>query len=1018
MSPLRQESPRMALTRLGFVDTTSTLAALQRIGVELSSPLAPILGVAADPDLAARRLADLADAVAVSFAEIDGPTDLSGEEERLALGARKREEFLTSIAADEGTAMRLCAVLGGSEALGEHLLRHPSHWRELTDPSLGCTRAAAWYVRACLLMAVGADPGHDDPVASLPDHEAMNALRVEYRRLLLRLVSRDLAHQVGVDDVAAEISDLAAGTLEAALAIARARVPEGAHTCRLAVIAMGKCGGHELNYVSDVDVVFVAEPAEGQPDQIAMRAATQLASHLIRVCGDDTAEGTIWPVDANLRPEGKHGPLVRTLKSHVGYYESWARTWEFQALLKARPVAGDRALGQAYVEALKPMVWQASQREGFVPETQAMRRRVVEHIPAKERDRQLKLGPGGLRDVEFAVQLLQMVHGAGDDAIRQPTTLSALDALTRGGYISRDDGAALHVAYAFLRSVEHRLQLVKLRRTALLPTTEEELRRLARSLGMRRKPVQQLTEALHDQRMVVRRLHEKLFYRPLLDSLATAGHDAALLTSEVATDRLAALGFADPAAAMRHLDAMTSGLSRSAKMRRALLPAMLAWFADTPDPDAGLLGFRSLSEELGRTPWYLRMLRDEGEVAQRLAQVLGSSRYAAALLQREPEGIRLLSGEGLDLLGRETLQIEMLATAGRSSTPAAATTAIRAIRRRDLVRVACADVCGLVDVVEVAEGLTDLTHATLEAALAAATRSVAEQRREALPTRMALISMGRLGGHEISYGSDADVMFVHDPLPGADPTAASRAARAVANEMRQMLGQAGPDPALELDAALRPEGNQGPLVRTIDSYAAYYGRWSAVWEAQALLRAEAAVGDEDLCRRFTELIDPLRWPSSGLSAAEATEVRRIKARVDTERLPRGADPKMHLKLGRGALTDIEWTVQLLQMQHAHEVPGLRTTRTLDALRAARDAGLVGDQQAACLEESWLWCSRARNAVVLVRGSADDQVPREVRDLAAVSEVLGYEPGESESMLNDLRRVLRQARSAVEEIFWP
>ncbi|QWC86768.1 bifunctional [glutamine synthetase] adenylyltransferase/[glutamine synthetase]-adenylyl-L-tyrosine phosphorylase [Nocardioidaceae bacterium] len=1008
----------MALTRLGFTDTEATLTAMERIGVEVSSPLAPILGLAADPDLAARRLADLADAVAASYAEIDGPGDTSTEAEREELAARCRAEFLDAVAGDEGTAMRLSAVLGASDALGEHLLRHPSHWRELTDPTLGRTRAARWYLRACLLLAVGADPDHESAIATLPDAEAVDALRVEYRRLLLRLVARDLAHQVALDDVAAEISDLATGTLEAALAVARARVAEGAHTCRLAVIAMGKCGGHELNYVSDVDVVFVAEPVEGQPEQVAMRAATQLASHLIRICGDHTAEGTIWPVDANLRPEGKHGPLVRTLGSYVGYYEKWARTWEFQALLKARPVAGDAALGQAYVDTLRPLVWKASRRENFVRETQAMRRRVLEHIPAKERDRQLKLGSGGLRDVEFAVQLLQMVHGAGDEDIREPTTLSALDALTKGGYVGREDGAALHDAYAFLRSVEHRLQLVKLRRTALIPTDTDELRRLARSLGMRREPVEQLTEALREQRVVVRRLHEKLFYRPLLDSLATAGHDAALLSSNVATDRLAALGFADPAAAMRHLDAMTTGFSRSARMRRALLPAMLAWFADTPDADAGLLGFRWLSEELGGSPWYLRMLRDEGEVAQRLALVLGSSRYAGSLLRREPEGVRLLSGQGLELLGRETLQIEMLATVGRAGDAAAASSAVRAIRRRDLVRVACADLCGLVDVVEVAEGLTDLTHATLEATLAAATRAVEAERGEELPTRMALVSMGRLGGHEIAYGSDADVMFVHDPLPGADPTKASRAATAVANEMRRMLAQAGPDPSLELDAALRPEGNQGPLVRTLDSYAAYYGRWSAVWEAQALLRAEAAVGDADLCRRFTELVDPLRWPAAGLSPAEATEVRRIKARVDNERMPRGADPKMHLKLGRGALTDIEWTVQLLQMQHAHDVPGLRTTRTLPALRAAREAELVTPEQARCLEESWLWCSRARNAVVLVRGTPDDQVPREVRDLSAVSEVLGYEPGESEDMLNDLRRALRQARGAVEEIFRP
>ena len=243
-------------------------------------------------------------------------------------------------------------------------------------------------------------------------------MRVEYRRVLVRLAARDLAHHVSVDDVAAELSDLAAGTLDAGLAVARAKVGEDAASVRLAVVAMGKCGGHELNYVSDVDVIFVHEPVEGASEAVATRAATQLATQLMRACSEHTAEGTIWPVDAALRPEGKSGPLVRTMAGMRGYYERWAKTWEFQALLKARPVAGDLELGQQFVELVAPLVWGVAGRDGFVGDVQAMRRRVVETIPAREADRQLKLGVGGLRDVEFAVQLLQLVHGRGDESLR------------------------------------------------------------------------------------------------------------------------------------------------------------------------------------------------------------------------------------------------------------------------------------------------------------------------------------------------------------------------------------------------------------------------------------------------------------------------------------------------------------------------------------------------------------------------------------------------------------------------
>jgi glutamate-ammonia-ligase adenylyltransferase len=232
-----------------------------------------------------------------------------------------------------------------------------------------------------------------------------------------------------------------------------------------------------------------------------------------------------------------------------------------------------------------------------------------------------------------------------------------------------------------------------------------------------------------------------------------------------------------------------------------------------------------------------------------------------------------------------------------------------------------------------------------------------------------------------------------------------------------MLALPASDPPLEVDAGLRPEGKQGALVRTIDSYAAYYAKWSQAWEFQALLRADAVVGDEDLRRRFTELVDPLRFPEKGISADDIVEVRRIKARVDDERLPRGADPHLHLKLGRGGLADIEWTVQLLQMRHAGQHQGLRTPRTLDALRAAAEAGLLEPDDAQTLARAWRSVSAIRNAVTLVRGKLSDQLPRDPRERAAVAAVLGYEPGKTDAMVNDYLRTTRRAHTVVERVFW-
>jgi len=944
------------------------------------------LSESADPDLALTGLLGMAESLRRNEFDLTG--------------------FARTLDVDADFRRRLIFVLGASEALGRHLSVHPRHWYDLADPALARSHPTPDDVAACLATAVDAE----DPV---------DALRVEYRRLLLRLAARDLAEGLLVDEVAAVLADLAGGALETALRIARnnyfAAHPKAAD-CRLAVIAMGKCGGRELNYVSDVDVLFVAEPLEGEPEAPALKTATQLASATMRICSAHTSEGTLWPVDAALRPEGKSGPLVRTLDSHFAYYQRWAKTWEFQALLKARPVAGDVELGRAYFEKMAGLVWSAADRDGFVDDVQAMRRRVVDHLPAEDVERQLKLGPGGLRDVEFAVQLLQLVHGRSDESIRSGTTLIALEQLTNSGYVGRTDGAMLADAYRFLRSMEHRIQLYRLRRTHQVPDDDDDLRRLGRSLGFTKNPIDDLTKAWKKHALEVRRLHEKLFYRPLLAAVARIPGQEVRLTPEAAKQRLTALGYDDPASALRHIEALSEGVSRRSSIQKALLPAMLGWFAESPAPDAGLLAFRTISDALGSTPWYLRQLRDEGASAERLAHLLASGRYAVDLLQRAPEATAMLADEReLQPRTQDGLVTEMSAAARRQEQPEAAVAAIRAVRRRELFRVAAADLSSMLEVEVVGDALTTISAATLTSALEVARRTVAKGEPE--PTRMSIVAMGRFGGHELSYGSDLDVMFVHDPLPGASEKAATDFATQAATELRRLLALPGADPAVAIDPDIRPEGRQGPLVRTLASYASYYARWSAVWEAQALLRADPLCGDPELSQAFRDLIDPLRYPANGVRERDVQEIRRIKARVDAERLPRGADPATHTKLGRGGLADIEWTVQLLQMREAHRVPGLRTTRTLGALRAAVDAELVEPRDADVLRTAWELASRIRNAIMLVRARPGDSLPRDPRDLAAVAQICGYPPGETSRFSDDYLRRTRRARNTVDRLFW-
>ncbi|MFB7027498.1 MULTISPECIES: bifunctional [glutamine synthetase] adenylyltransferase/[glutamine synthetase]-adenylyl-L-tyrosine phosphorylase [unclassified Streptomyces] len=990
--PGRRSSTFTRLLRHGFTDPSGAERLLDV--PELSelrgdSVLLDALGATADPDLALRGLVRLVEAQPEA----------------------ERQRFTTTLLSAKPFRDRLLGVLGASEALADHLARHPRDWETLVT-----------------YEAADLHPGVAEFERGLADATDPVALRVAYRRCLLAIAARDVCGTTDVAQAAAELADLATATLRAALAIAEAAAPADAAQCRLAVIAMGKCGGHELNYVSDVDVIFVGEPADGADEGKAIQAATRLASHLMRICSETTVEGTIWPVDANLRPEGRNGPLVRTLSSHLAYYQRWAKTWEFQALLKARAVAGDRELGERYIEAVSPLVWQAAERENFVPDVQRMRRRVVDNIPAAQIDRELKLGPGGLRDVEFAVQLLQLVHGRSDATLHSGATLDALAALAAGGYVGRADAAQLDEAYRFLRAMEHRIQLYRLRRTHLVPEDEADLRRLGRSLGLRTDPVAALTKEWRRHAAVVRRLHEKIFYRPLLDAVAQLAPGEIRLSPKAAGQRLEALGYADPAAALRHLEALSSGVSRKAAIQRTLLPVLLGWFADSADPDAGLLGFRKVSDALGKTPWYLRLLRDEGAAAENLARVLSAGRLAPDLLLRAPEAVAILGDpEGLKPRDRGHLEQEVLAAVGRADDAEQAVAAARGVRRRELFRTAAADLIGsygtedsprepdpgaLVD--RVGEAVTDLNAATIAGALRAAVRA---EWGEELPTRFAVIGMGRFGGHEVGYGSDADVLFVHEPREGVDEQEAARAANRVVTEMRRLLQLPTADPPLLIDADLRPEGKSGPMVRTLKSYAAYYHRWSLVWESQALLRAEHMAGDGDLGERFVELIDPLRYPAEGLGEDAVREIRRLKARMESERLPRGADPTLHAKLGRGGLSDVEWTVQLLQMRHGWAEPGLRTTRTREALAAAHAAGLVPTEEAQILDEAWVLATRVRNAVMLVRGRPGDTFPSQPRELAAVGRYLGYESGHVGEMVDDYRRITRRARAVVEELFY-
>ena len=1026
-----------ALARLGFSRT-------DRVQRFLSEPVLSRLGQ--DAARALGRTADGDDAV-LGLLRLAEAAQEAGRK-------RLMDEFLDDIGAGGAAGRRLIRLLGTSVALGDFLTRHPERLELLRDGDDELTMPAS-AVRTMMLEAVGADPEAEVPVAAESDREIRDALRISYHGRLTQIAAADVCAADPAQlqpRVSVAISDLADAALEAAAAISRAAV-DGAEKVRWAVIALGKTGARELNYISDVDVMHVVAPAgddhgegelppEVEEDVITIGAA--LARELARACSERTGEGSLWQVDANLRPEGQDGPLVRTIASYRRYYTEWAKSWEFQALLKARAAAGDRALGLDFEQMVEPWVWQASTREGFVEDTRAMRRRVVAHIPRAEVERNIKLGPGGLRDVEFTVQLLQMVHGRADEVLQGRSTLDSLARLGEGGYISRDHVAEMDEAYRFLRCVEHRLQLHRLRRTQVLPTAASDLRRLSRALGL---STDEFHQKYHRTRRRVRKLHEEIFYRPLLLTASQLSDGQIMLSEEDAAARLVAIGYRDPARARGHISALTEGISRRAKIQRQLLPAMLEWFADGVDPDLGLLAFRRLSDTIGSAHWYLGLLRDSGLAAKRLTRLLAAGRYVGEQLERIPEGVRWLArDEQLRPLSRDVLGREFLAVISRVDDAEVARDVLRRTRNRELLRIGLAHLTAVATPQQVARALTDLAEAVLEAGMLVALHVVARDRdavgddaetldsvtevdvdtarrlREkrsdparALGIEMAIIALGSFGAGEMGYASDADVQFV--VIDKGAGGAAVEIAGAVATQLQRILNAPTARSDMRVNADLRPEGKVGPLARSLDSWSDYYRRDAETWEKQALLRARPVVASEAVAQRLREEMDRHRYPEGGLDPSAQREIVRMKARVESERLPRNADPSRHVKLGRGGMTDVEWCAQVLALEHGHEVEGLRTPCTLDQLSAAADAELLSARDAEELCEAWALAWQVRRCLFLWKGREGDVLPTDRHDLRALALLIDGEDGSASELEERYLRLTRRARTIAERIIF-
>jgi glutamate-ammonia-ligase adenylyltransferase len=822
-------------------------------------------------------------------------------------------------------------LLGFSTAASDLLVRHPKEVEALADVSAR-TRAQ---LDAELL-------------ADVASHGEAAGLRRFRRRALLRIGGRDLAG-AGLDEVVAEISHVADACL--------------AHACppHHAVVALGKLGGRELNYASDVDVLLI-RGQDGDEDA---------GVGFLRALSEPTADGVALRLDLTLRPGGRAGPLARSLRATLAYYEREAATWERQAMIKARPAAGDHELGDAFVTGVEDVVYPSDLRETAIDDVRRSKVRLEEYVRRRGKElTEVKRGRGGIRDIEFAVQLLQLVHGRRDRRLREPNTLRALAVLADEGYVAHDDAEALAAAYRFLRRLEHRLQIVRDLQTHDLPADRHARTTLARSLGM--DGADELQAEYERTTGLVRSIHERLFYRPLLEAFAGSIQPAPGHDREATEELLAGLGFTQPSRAFEQLEHLVDPSRRIGKVLAHVFPVMAPALALAAEPDAALVRLTRIAEAVGDRVAPADALAADPEAARRLAHAAAASSFATDILVADPARILALSGSlfGSPATDTQAQLVEAVArTAGRELTPRETGEAIAAVADR-VIREALADA------------------------------------DPELP--FAVIGMGKLGAQELNIASDLDLVFVYD---GEGPEDLARATEAAERVMRR-THEAGWEP----DADLRPEGRSGPLARSLAGYLEYWERYADLWEFQSLLRARHVTGDDDLGRRFELNASDFAYPPDGLTLDRVVEVRRMRERIERERVKPPEAGRFHFKLGRGSLADVQFTVELALMRFGGEDPSVRSRRTLEAIERLAAGRHLEDHVARDLAEAFVFLSEVKNALEMDRRIHAEAVPPGPEEQTALARRLGFEEYPRQAFLERYLHVTRRCRRAMDRVF--
>jgi glutamate-ammonia-ligase adenylyltransferase len=945
----------------------------------------------------------------------------------------------------------LLFVLGASQFLSTVLLGQEADWERVFLASLQTGAKAAETHLSSLRTRLGEKTAEED---------FLRELRVYRNQEFFRIGIRDLLGYASVEATTLELSTLAEAALQAAYEQVRQHLwpaygevwTEGKGKRRPAgfvILGMGKLGGQELNFSSDIDLVYLYErdgetSSGGEKGCLNSREFfTRLAQGITRALSDLAFGGRVFRVDLRLRPDGVNGPVVNSLANALLYYESWGQTWERSALSKARPVAGEKELGELFLAEVSPFIYRRYLDFTTVEDIKEMKVRVQRSLQTdSHKGINVKLGRGGIREIEFFTQVLQLIHGGKDPRVREKNTLKALDRLIEGKYTFASEGKALQNAYRFLRHVEHRLQIYQDRQTHTLPTDKEDLRTLARRLRYHRlqdsgNEVRQFEEDFHRHTAVVQEAFIHLFYTPQEEIRKQADEESEALLRELHYEertlwRLQQLGFRDLTQSYQHLQLLRNGPPHSPSSPRrkeilyTLAPALVSEICHSADPDLALRHMASFIATIGARSSFLSLLLENPSTLRVLVELFGTSEYLSLFFLRHPELLDNLVRVDLVQVDKSkaTMAAELVSRLAASSLYEDQLDILRRYRNEEFLRIGINDIHGLLDFAAASRQLSHLAEACLKGAYRSALAALlARYRMDTPPGHLAIIGMGKLGAEELNYNSDLDLIFIYQPFDSAQDRPEERhiphglTAHEFFTKFAQRLittlqVQTTEGYVYKIDTRLRPSGRAGSLVSSLDAFVNYHQTSSQLWERQALIKARAVAGDTALGMEVERVIAGYVYGAS-LTLSGVAEIHRLRMRMEEE-LAREYKGRLNIKTGRGGIVDIEFLTQMLQLRHGHRLPHLRQRGTLSALEALQANGILPKGDFALLSQGYRFLRTLENRLRIERDQPVEALERDEKKLLVLARRMGYN-GENAATQGAAHRLLHSYEKHREEI---